>query len=308
MAHEEKGEFALIRWIRRRLGRAPKFVAIPSGDDMAGLDLAGEGLVQITTDMLLDGVHFDTATATLRQIGYKSMACSLSDAAAMAALPRAAVASAALPRSFTPEQARELTLGMLDAADPFGCALVGGDVTAWDQPLAVNVALIATESGTLAVRRGGAQPGDDIFVTGTLGGSLVSGRHLSFTPRVAEARALAAAVSLHSMIDLSDGLSSDLNHICDESGVGCDLLADAVPISDAARSAADPLAAALNDGEDFELCFTCSPADGQRLLASPPVQVTLTRVGRITLTRDRMLVDAEGRSQPLVPRGYEHFR
>ena len=303
-----KGEFALIDWIRRQIAADPAVAPIGSGDDMAGLNVAGKGLVLVTADLLLDGVHFDTATATLRQIGYKAMACSLSDAAAMAALPHSAVVSVALPRNWTMDQAKELALGLLDAADRYACPLVGGDVTSWGEPLAVNVALMATESGVTPVRRGGARPGDAILVTGELGGSLASGRHLTFTPRVAEARTLAQRVRLHAMIDLSDGLSSDLNHLCDESGVGCLVQAELLPVSDAARATRDPVAAALDDGEDFELCFTCDDDEADRLLADPPVAVRLTRIGRITAGPDRLLAHAGGRTEPLTPHGYEHFR
>ncbi len=304
----DKGELSLIDWIRRQRQIDPKDVPIAIGDDMAALHLAGQGLVLITTDIRLDGVHFRTDSATPRQIGRKAFACSLSDAAAMAALPRAAVAAVALPREWSMEQAQDLTTGLLDMADRFACPLVGGDVTSWDSPLAINVTLIATESGTRAVRRSGAQVGDAILVTGLLGGSLASGRHLDFVPRVDEARALAAVAYLHAMIDLSDGLSTDLGHVCDESGVGAIVQAAAVPLSATARASADPLAAALNDGEDFELCLTCSPSDAERLLADPPIDAPLTRIGRITAERERVLLHPAGRSEPLVGRGYEHFR
>jgi thiamine-monophosphate kinase len=315
-----KGERAFIDWIRKQRRFDPAAVPIGIGDDMAGLNLAGQGQILITTDIRLDGVHFRTETASPRQIGRKAFACSLSDAAAMAAMPRAAVAAVALPRDWSMEQAQELAAGLLDMADEFDCPLVGGDLTSWDKPLAINVTLIATESGVPAVRRCGAKPGDAIMVTGELGGSLASGRHLSFTPRVREARQLAAAASLHAMIDISDGLSCDLSHICEESGVGCLVQADAIPISPAARNfqAADPLAAALNDGEDFELCFTCSPGDAEKLLglssgsAPLPSRIVLTQIGQITADKERWLnfkyKSPGGRRQPLAPGGYEHFR
>ena len=305
-----KGERAFIDWIRKQRRFDPAAVPIGIGDDMAGLNLAGQGQVLITTDIRLDGVHFRTESASPRLIGRKAFGCSMSDAAAMAAMPRAAVAAVALPRDWSMEQARELAAGLLELADEFDCPLVGGDLTSWDKPLAINVTLIATESGVPAVRRSGAKPGDAILVTGELGGSLASGRHLSFTPRVREARQLAAAAPLHAMIDISDGLSCDLGHICEESEAGCIVDADAIPISPAARTGTDPLAAALNDGEDFELCFTCSPGDAQKLLASPvpPIGIALTRIGQITASKDRWLTFSDGRRQPIAPGGYEHFR
>lgn len=313
-------ETSLISWIRSLRTHDPAAVPIGIGDDMAGLNLAGQGLVLVTTDIRLDTVHFRTAEHSPRAIGRKAFAVSLSDAAAMAALPRAAVCAVALPSAahnrrpelagpgtaWSSAQTRELVAGLLELADQFACPLVGGDVTSWAGPLAINVTLLACEAGVRAVRRSGAQPGDAIFVTGRLGGSLPSGRHMSFTPRVAEARSLAGAVELHAMIDISDGLSTDLGHILDESGVGAVLDAGAIPISPAAQGQADPLAAALNDGEDFELCFTCSPADGEKLLAEPPVDVELTRIGSITADRERLLRLPSGRQVELTPAGWQH--
>ncbi|MDD4891801.1 MAG: thiamine-phosphate kinase [Phycisphaerae bacterium] len=303
-----KSETSLIAWIRQQRTLDPAAVPIPPGDDMAGLNLAGQGLVLVTTDIRLDGVHFRTDSASPRQIGYKAVAVSLSDAAAMASQPRGVVVAVALPRDWSMEQARELTQGLLDAADAYDCPLVGGDVTSWGQPLAINATLISTESGIAAVRRNGAKSGDAIMVTGELGGSLASGRHLTFPPRVREARAIAAAANLHAMIDISDGLSTDLGNICDESGVGASVYADRLPLTATAKTSADPLAAALNDGEDFELCFTCSPEDAERLLRDPPVAVRLTWIGAVTAGCERFLAFPDGRREPLVPRGFEHFR
>lgn len=163
------------------------------------------------------------------------------------------------------------------------------------------------------MRRSGARPGDALFVTGTLGGSLL-GRHLCFTPRVREARRLAQTIRLHAMIDLSDGLSTDLAHLCEESGVAAEVEARAVPISRDARQLArkdgrPALEHALNDGEDFELLFAVGPEDGERLVAKNPLGgIRLTRIGRVTENRETTLVRTDGRREPLEPRGWEHFR
>ncbi|MGB2976840.1 MAG: AIR synthase-related protein, partial [Phycisphaerae bacterium] len=163
------------------------------------------------------------------------------------------------------------------------------------------------------VRRSGARPGDALFVTGTLGGSLL-GRHLCFTPRVREARRLAQTIRLHAMIDLSDGLSTDLAHLCEESGVAAEVEARAVPISRDARQLArkdgrPALEHALNDGEDFELLFAVGPRDAKRLLTKNPLaRLRLTRIGRVTRGRKVTLVGADGHRKVLEPRGWEHFR
>jgi len=206
-----------------------------------------------------------------------------------------------------------LSLGMADAADKYACPVVGGDITSWKQPLTIGTAIVARPAGIIPVRRSGAKPGDLLFVTGELGGSAL-GRHLTFTPRVAEARQLAALVTIHAMIDLSDGLSTDLGHLVRESNVAADVNADAVPISaDAAKLAQtdgrSPLDHALNDGEDFELLMAVEPVDAQDLLKQNPLKgLRLTCIGRFTEGGGVTLVEPGGERRPLAPAGYEHFK
>jgi thiamine-monophosphate kinase len=280
---------------------------------MALVNLAGESRCLVTVDVLLEGTHFDLKTATPRQVGYKALAVSLSDAAAMATLPVCAVAWVSLTKSRDMAFAEELNEGLYDAATKFGCPIVGGDVTSWDKPLTIGTALIARMAGVKPVRRSGAKVGDYLFVTGALGGSIL-GRHLAFTPRVAEARKLAAVLSLHAMTDISDGLSTDLWHICQESGVAAEVDAEAVPISeDAAKlSKTDrrtPLWHALNDGEDFELLFAVDQSDRDELLAKNPLEgVPLACVGKVVEGKGMTLLAKDGSREPLQPAGWEHFR
>lgn len=310
---EQKGELKLIEWIRARTRLDQAAVPIGPGDDMALVSLGGEAQCLITIDALLEGVHFDLSKATPRQVGYKAMAVSLSDVAAMAAKPVCAVAWVSLPEDRDMVFAEELSAGLADAAEQFSCPVVGGDVTSWRQPLSVGTAIVARPAGVIPVRRSGAKPGDLLFVTGDLGGSRL-GRHLTFTPRVAEARQLAAVATLHAMIDLSDGLSTDLWHIVRESGVAAEIQAEAVPISDDARRLAEadgtpPLDHALNDGEDFELLMAVEPVDAQDLLKKNPLKgVRLTCIGRIVEGAGVTLIEADGSRRPLEPGGYEHFR
>jgi thiamine-monophosphate kinase len=243
MTDAAKGEWKLIEWIRSRTHLDPAAFPIGPGDDMAFVSLGGESQCLLTIDALLEGTHFDLSKATPRQVGYKALAVSLADAAAMAAKPVCALAWVGLPASRDMKFAQDLSAGMTEAAEKYACPIVGGDVTSWDQPrLTVGTALVARPAGVRPLRRNGAKPGDLIFVTGELGGSVL-GRHLEFVPRINEARQLAALVTIHAMIDLSDGLSTDLNHITRESGVGAEIRADAIPISEDARklSAADKL-------------------------------------------------------------------
>ncbi len=301
-------EFDYIDWIRRRVGAHPS-VPVGIGDDTAVVR-AGDGRgILVTVDMLMEGVHFTFPRATPRDVGRKALAVNLSDIAAMAGRPVAAVVSVALNRSAGERCAHELHEGIQTLADEFDVAVAGGDTNAWNGPLVVSVTVIGEVVGTGPVLRGGARPGDAVFVTGTLGGSL-AGKHLDFQPRVREALALHQAVTLHAMIDISDGLGADLHHILDESHVGAAVDARSVPISDAALHAGDgksPLEHALADGEDFELLFTVSEADAQRLIEKPPIGTPLTRIGTIVSERQCLLVHPDGKRVDLPRSGWQHM-
>lgn len=309
----ERGEFAYIDWIRSQLRPVGEGVTIGPGDDMGEVVVpaaSGGARVLVGTDTILDGVHFDTATDALDEVGWKALAVNLSDVAAMAAEPLAAVGTVALPRTFSMADAQKLFGGVRRCAERFACPWIGGDVTAWDKPLAITVTVLAHAASP--VRRSGARPGQAVCVTGSLGGSLL-GRHLTFAPRIPEALTLARAVKLGAMIDLSDGLSSDVGHICRESGVGVVIEAAHVPISGDARRAAEldgrsPLNHALDDGEDFELFFTVDSGDVAAVRALD-VGVAVSVIGRVVdAEAGRTLVEPEGGARPLEPRGYEHWR
>src|SRR3954451_21474380 len=275
------GEFDFIDWIRSQQ-QSSDFVPVPPGDDLAVLKWAGDDLLLVGADQVLDGVHFDSAIHSPRQIGRKVMNRNLSDCAAMACLPAAAVVTVAMPRGAGVDYAKELYLGLRDAADPFDCPVVGGDTASWDGKLVMTVTILGSSAGVAPVTRKGARPGDGIYVTGPLGGSIL-GRHLTFEPRVAEGRII-AQTGANSIIDLSDGLSRDLRHVCEESGVGAIVEADAVPVHAdahtlAARDGRTALDHALNDGEDYELLFTCRPG----------IKVLGTAIGRVTTERGVLL-------------------
>jgi thiamine-monophosphate kinase len=308
------GEFEYIDWLRQRTPVDPR-VEIGPGDDAAVLRVPAGKSWLITTDMLLEGTHFRFSEANPKQVGRKAMAVNLSDIAAMAGRPVAAVVSLALPRRTDLQSvpnsqalAEELFLGLREMADTFGTALVGGDTNSWDGRLALSVTLLGEVTGRGPVTRSGAKPGDWLVVTGPLGASIL-GKHLDFVPRLAEAQMLHERAHLHAMIDISDGLAADLQHICSESHCGAVLYAEAIPISDAAHGLHDgrtPLEHALGDGEDFELLFAVSPVDGQMLIETQPAPgVVLTHIGEC-VAEPQLYLEENQRRRVLAAIGYVH--
>jgi thiamine-monophosphate kinase len=301
-----KSEFAFINWLRRRTPAAER-VLIGPGDDTAALAWPSGVSCLVTTDMLLDGSCFRLADAGPRRVGRKAIAVSLSDIAAMAGRPVAAVVSVGLPRTGGRQLAEELYCGLREMADAFDTAIIGGDTNTWDGPMVISVTLFGEPTPPGPVRRSGARPGDWLMATGSFGGSIL-GKHLDFTPRVREALTLQTLVRLHAMIDVSDGLAADVGHLCEESGCGVVLRAEAIPIDPAANRMNDakrPLEHALSDGEDFELAFAVSPDDGRRLQAAQPLQgVPVTCLGEFVA--DGLWLEENGARRPLAPTGYVH--
>ncbi len=311
------GEFDLIRWIKAQ-AKSPRdgLTALGIGDDCAILQPTLGAELVVTTDMLMDGRHFVLSEHGPEAVGRKAMGVNLSDIAAMAAIPQAAFVAVALPRKDgrADEIARGMHAGIAEIAARFGMTLAGGDTNAWDGPLVVCITMIGqTPAGTRAVRRSGARVGDVIFVTGPLGGSLL-GRHLSPEPRIAEALALRGEVEIHAMIDISDGLASDLRRILEESGnLGAILEGDAIPIHVDARERSrqtgrTALDHALSDGEDFELCVVLGPEEAARIESDPPFPARLFRVGEIVEGSGLRIREKEGRERVVEPSGFDHLR
>jgi thiamine-monophosphate kinase len=304
------GEFPFIDWIRSQTPESEAPLLVGPGDDACVLDLGKDPRVAATTDMLLEGTHFDLRDVTPAQLGWKSAGVSLSDVAAMAMEPVALLAAVGLPDSRGRKFAEGLYRGMRELADRFRVTIAGGDVTSWRRPLTVIcVTALGRCVGAEPVLRSGARPGDAIVVTGELGGSLL-GRHARFMPRVKEAQAIARGYSPHAMIDISDGLAIDLHHILEESGVGARVEAARIPVSEDARrlgmtSGRSPLDHALGDGEDFELLFTLAEADAARLLRDRPFETPVTRIGTIT-PAGAVLLLPDGTERPLERHGWEH--
>jgi len=310
MLPERSSEFRLIESFRSATGISPD-VPTGIGDDTAVVS-ASDGLILLAADMLLEGVHFDLATATPFQIGRKTLAVNLSDVAAMGGQPKYALVSLALPRRLGEHRnenfAEQLFEGLRSLAEEFETTIVGGDTNSWDGPLVINVAITGEVSAGNAITRLGAKVGDWIFVTGRLGGS-IAGRHLDFTPRVSEALILRETCDLNAMIDVSDGLVADLYHILEESNVGAFLNESSIPISETAASLADdrsPLEHALGDGEDFELLFTVSPEDGQKLTETNPLPIPLSHIGEIVVGDSCQLRGKSGMKTELPRLGWSH--
>lgn len=303
-------ETALIAELRRRIGAHP-LVRLGIGDDAAVLATAGLPDMVLTVDLLTEGVDFRLGEATSQQIGRKALAVNLSDLAAMAARPLAAVVALALPRQGAFELALGLYEGIIPLADQFHLAIAGGDTNSYDGPLVVSVTAVGTVTEAGPLTRGGARPGDRILVTGAFGGSIL-GRHLDFTPRVHEALQLVRDFRVHAGIDASDGLSLDLARLCQESGCGAELTVASIPIHpDAYRLAerladgSSPLDHALADGEDFELILAVPPEEARRLLSEQPLGIPVTDIGRFVEAPGLWQLGPEG-PLPLSPRGYEH--
>lgn len=304
---DQRPEFAYIDWIRSRTASHPA-VPLGIGDDAAVLSVGPPGECLVTVDMIMEGVDFRFPEADPRSVGRKGLAVCLSDMAAMAGRPLAAVVAVALSKRGGRALAEELHVGIETLAAEFDVAIAGGDTNSWDGPLVLCVTLVGKPTGNGPVCRGGAQEGDWIMVTGDFGGS-ICGKHLSFQPRVREAIALHQAVHLHSMIDVSDGLAADLYHILDESKKGARVQAASIPVSEACHRQprqGSPLEHALGDGEDFELLFTLSPEEGRHLLDRRPFETPLAHIGEITAERTCQLVDTNGVSSHLARFGWVH--
>ncbi len=339
------GERAIIDRIGSRTPVAPAFVSIGMGDDAAVLAAARNRAEVITTDALVEGVHFDRAYVPPSAIGHKALAVNLSDLAAMGAEPRAALLSLVLPGTLPVVEFDEMIGAFLALADRYGVALVGGNVARSPGPLVLDVTAIGVVKPRRVLARAGAKPGDAIYVSGSVGaayaGFLASrraaaaggfgaaavvssdasgemaacaARFLQPDPRVRLGLLLGRNRVASSCVDLSDGLNDAVSQIARASGVGAEINGDAVPVPEAARrwfeteEGRDPLDAAMSGGEDYELLFTV-PARCRRALASVmrlAPGVPCTRIG--TVTADRRLVVARQGSTAAMPAGFAHFR
>jgi len=315
-------EADLLEHVFGHNARLPPRVTLAPGDDMGAIRFAGRDLLA-AVDPVADGVHFDRATTAPALIGRKALARNLSDVAAMAAVPVGALASAMLPEGMADPEAEALVRGLQEAGARWDCPLFGGDVGTWGGPLILSVSVLAEmPEGRAPIRRSGARAGDLVCVTGALGGSAIAEggapHHLTFEPRLAEARTLADRLgpALTAMIDLSDGLGRDLGHIARASGLGASLEAACLPVTGRAARAAETEGIpawrrAVGDGEDYELAFTLAPEAAGRLAGLLP-ELPVTRVGAMRPAdagRPRVeLVETDGTVRDASDLGWEHGR
>ena len=298
------GEAGLIERLANNF-RSGKDIVKGIGDDCAVIRISKKKYLLVTIDMLLEDIDFKLREATPYQIGWKSLACGLSDIAAMGGRAKYAVVSLGLPKKLPVKFVEEMYRGIRSLAKKFDVEIVGGDTNA-SKALIIDVAVLGFVEPHHLKLRSGARPGDIICVTGTLGGSYKSKRHLTFTPRLREGHCLATGFRINSMIDISDGLSTDLNHIAEASGVGAVIYEDLVPVSKDAKG----VAAALNEGEDFELLFTM-PISEARRLSDRTFEVSGVRITQIGEILDKKIgvkiIGKGGRVKPLCPEGFSHF-
>jgi len=298
-------ELEFVEWISHHAPGSP-LLRQGIGDDMACLCIGGEEIL-LSSDMLLDGIHFDSRTQPMERIGQKALACSLSDCAAMAVRPCTATISVAFPSALSLDDAQCLFRGIFSLAEKFDVAIAGGDTTRGSASLSIDVAVVATPwKGLRPVLRSEARAGDRLYVTGCLGGSS-AGKHLRFVPRVAEAKSIAESLGsrLHAMIDITDGLSLDLWRVCKASRVGARLDEESLErvISQDAKSMAAvervaPLWHALQDGEDFELLLA---VDGEAEVQTCPLfEIGVVKESGFELKR------RDGTIETLEPRGFVH--
>jgi thiamine-monophosphate kinase len=302
-------EREFLDWLKQQLSPSPNILGI--GDDAAVLSWTGGNGVVVTTDAVTDDVDFRLGEISPEQAGHKALGVNLSDLAAMAAEPVAAFVTLVLPRDGALRLAKRIINGMIPLAERHGIQIAGGDTNVWDGRLVISVTAIGRTTARGPLTRSGARPGDELLVTGTLGGSIL-GRHLAVEPRVAESLRLHAAYDLRAGIDVSDGLALDASRLAAASDCGVALDLASVPISDAARRLSAttgrvPLDHALGDGEDFELLIAAPHSEAGRILRDQPLDVPVTRIGRFVETPGLwQTTDGGVTLAPLAPSGFQH--
>jgi thiamine-monophosphate kinase len=333
-------ESEIISLLRKR-ARATDRVIVGIGDDAAVMRFEDADVIACC-DLLVEGVHFRSEWAAPELIGHKALAVTLSDVAAMGGVARFAMVSLAAPATASGEYIERLFRGIFDLAETCDVAVVGGDTSSSPGPLFIDTSAMGECARGRAVTRAGAQPGDQIFVTGALGGaalglillergyrvndpagpdsSLTESlyrrqallKHLAPTPLLSFGAALGQNRLATAMIDISDGLSTDLWHVLDESDCGAVIGAAAIPVADYAAALAqlmqlDALQLALNGGEEYELLFTARSDDRERIeRLSASLGVAVTAIGEIVADKE-LYLDSGGKLTPIRPSGYEHF-
>lgn len=301
-------EQSFLAWLRGRTRSLPQ-VAVGIGDDAAVIDIPSGYQMIASTDAIIDGVDFISAEHSLLDIGYKSIAVNLSDIAAMGASPIAVLVTLSLPSVDATKIAAGIYEGILECASKYGLCIAGGDISVYDGPLAVSIAIFGQVKSGSAWLRSGALEGDAIVLTGPVGGSLL-GRHLRPTPRIDLVERLRPLAMIHAAMDISDGLSLDLDRLCAASGVGAELDLPSIPIhSDAVKRSQLPggrpaIEHALGDGEDFELILAMDAVEYDDLARRHP-ELSLHRIGSF-VGRTGLWSRTVNEMKRLSPSGFVH--
>lgn len=298
------GEFGLIEKIKKDLGRQAGII-LGIGDDAAVLPGDSKKDILFTTDMLIEERHFCLSDATPYEIGWKALAVNVSDIAAMGGTPTQAVIAVGLPADLPADFAKELYRGIKTLARRFKISIAGGDTNA-SEKLVISIALLGEVKKNGWVPRSGARVGDVIFVTGFLGDSYGTKKHLRFIPRIDEAQFLTKNFKIHAMMDISDGLASDIHRLAHASGVGARIAEDSVPMTSPKLG----VHRALTDGEDFELLFTCSTKEATRLSLDSHIKnfEPFHAIGKIVKRSQGIrLIKCNGSSRPILEHGFDHF-
>lgn len=293
------------------------------GDDCAVLRLLPGHETLVTTDLTLEGIHFRRDWHPPESVGHRCLARGLSDIAAMGGEPVAAFLSLALPHDLSQSWVGRFARSLIALAEKHGVTLAGGDTAESPNGILADIVVVGTVPKGRAIMRSGARPGDRIYISGELGGSAAAvlqmrarpkkklspgdyTRHFYPEPRIELGRILREKGLATAMIDTSDGLSTDLAHVCEESGVGAEIAADLIPRASTGKPArVVDLDLALHGGEDYELLFTAPP--GKRA-SSRIAGIPLTHIGHITRARGIFVSNPKGVAYELEPRGWEHFR
>ena len=323
----DRGELAFVEHIRSLMPGDGGFFLRSAGDDCLVAAPQGDRVTLATTDTFVDTVHFTRNFFTFGQVGRRCMTASVSDIAAMAGMPLYTLVSLSMPKTMLFDDAVALFDSMRKAAEEYGCPVAGGETTSTPGPVTITVTVIGTAEPGKAITRSGAKPGDGVYITGTVGDAMaglevflkgekgygsLKRKFLDPAALIPHAQALTEKYNISSLIDVSDGIITDLGHICDESGCGALLKADKLPLSDdflmfAERFGIDPVAFALRSGEEFELLFTSGDAAmPERFTVDDRV---VTRIGIMTERGKGLRLTAIGREAvSLTSGGYEHFK
>ncbi len=331
---KEIGEFGLIDKIKSLVNSPSENLIVGIDDDAAAFKLSKDQVSLISSDALIEGIHFNLSYFTFYQLGWRAMAANLSDMAAMAGWPVYATVTLGLPEQLQVDSVIEMYQGMKDLADSYQVSIIGGDTTKSPDRIFISLTIVGQVDRNKLTLRSGAQTGDSIFVTGKLGGSQ-SGlkilksqnnqlkdkfvasveKHLTPKPRIEEAKFLVDNFPVHAMIDISDGLASEINHICKRSKVGAIIHEGQIPLTPETKPVAeyfknDPFKYVLNGGEDFELLFTVPQemtAEIQNVF-NQRFNLSCTKIGTIRNNSKGIVLKRVNHIQSsIIERGFDHF-